>query len=233
VCVPESVLPHKVQAMRELGAEVRVVGPDQERAEVEALAISAREGLTWISPFDDPWVIAGQGTIGLELLEEMPQVEVVLAPLSGGGLMGGIALAVKSADHAIRTIGVTMERGPAMVASLAAGQPVQVREEATLADSLVGGIGLENHFTLDLIRRVVDETVLVSEAEIARAMVYALQQEKLVVEGGGAVALAALLANKVDVHDKRVACIVSGGNVNLTLLTTLIAEQRAANAKAL
>jgi threonine dehydratase len=230
VCVPETVLPHKVKAMRELGAEVRVVGPDQDHAEVEALAIATREGLTWISPFDDPWVIAGQGTIGLEILDDLPQVEVVLAPLSGGGLMGGIALAVKSAAQTIHTIGVTMARGPAMVASLAAGKPVQIPEEPTLADSLVGGIGLENHYSFDLIRRVVDETVLVSEDEIAQAMVYALQQEKVVVEGGGAVALAALLANKVAVQGKQVVCVISGGNVDMAKLTALVTPERAANA---
>jgi threonine dehydratase len=229
VCVPETVLPHKVVAMRELGADVRVVGPDQDRAEVEAMAIAAREALTWVSPFDDPWVIAGQGTIGLEILDELPQVDVVLAPLSGGGLMGGISLAVKSASQRIRTVGVAMARGPAMVASLAAGKPVQVPEEPTLADSLVGGIGVNNRFTFELVRRVVDETVLVSEAEIAHAMVYALRHEKVVVEGGGAVALAALLTHKVDVAGKTVACVVSGGNADLAVLTKLVAEADAAS----
>jgi threonine dehydratase len=224
VCVPESVLPHKVAAMRALAAEVRVVGADQDSAEAEAMAMAEREGLIWVSPFDDPWVIAGQGTIGLEILDELPAVEVVLAPLSGGGLLGGIALAVKSASHTIRTIGVAMERGPAMVASLAAGRRVQVREEATLADSLVGGIGLDNHYTFDLVRRVVDETVLVSEAEIAHAMVYALKEEKIVVEGGGAVALAALLAGKIHVEGKKVACVVSGGNVDMALLAQLVSK---------
>lgn len=220
VCVPESVLPHKVEAMRALGAEVRVVGADQDSAEAEAMAMAEREGLSWVSPFDDPWVIAGQGTIGLEILDELPQVDVVLAPLSGGGLLGGIALAVKSASHRIQTVGVAMERGPAMVASLAAGKPVQLPEEPTLADSLVGGIGLDNHYTFELVRRVVDKTVLVSEAEIAHAMVYALKEEKVVVEGGGVVALAALLAGKLEVAGKTVACVVSGGNVDLKLPTT-------------
>ena len=229
VCVPESVLPHKVEAMRALGAEVRVVGADQDAAEAEAMAMAEREGLSWVSPFDDPWVIAGQGTIGLEILDDLPQVDVVLAPLSGGGLMGGIALAVKSASHRIHTVGVAMERGPAMVASLAAGKPVPVVEEKTLADSLVGGIGLENHYTFELVRRVVDETVLVSEEQIAHAMVHALKQERMVVEGGGAVALAALLAGKVNVEGKRVACVVSGGNVDMKVLTKLVSAEEAAS----
>jgi threonine dehydratase len=233
VCVPESVLPHKVAAMRELGAEVRVVGADQDAAEAAALAIVEREGLTWVSPFDDPWIIAGQGTIGLEILEDLPQVDVLLAPLSGGGLLGGIALAMKSASARIRTVGVAMARGPVMVASLAAGMPVQLTEEPTLADSLVGGIGLENRYTFELVRRVVDETILVSEEEIGAAMVYALKVEKQVVEGGGVVALAALLHEKLDVEGQTVAVVVSGGNVDMAVLTRLLLESEAAEGQTL
>jgi threonine dehydratase len=224
ICVPESVLPHKVAAIRALGAEVRVAGADQDTAEAEAMAMAEREGLCWVSPFDDPWVIAGQGTIGLEILDDLPKVQVVMAPLSGGGLLGGIALAVKSASPHICTVGVTMERGPAMAASLAAGKPVQLPEETTLADSLVGGIGLDNHYTFDLVRRLVDKTVLVSEDDIAHAMVYALTKEKMVVEGGGAVALAALMAGKIDVSGQCVACVVSGGNVDMDVLRHLVLE---------
>lgn len=231
VCVPQSVLPHKVAAMRALGAEVRIVGADQDHAEAEAMEIAEREGLSWVSPFDDPFVIAGQGTIGLEILDDLPQVDTVMAPLSGGGLLGGIALAVKSASPQIHTVGVAMARGPVMVASLAAGKPIQLPEEPTLADSLVGGIGLDNHYTFDLIRRQVDETLTVSEDEIAHAMVYALKQEKMVVEGGGVVALAALLAKKLDVRGKTVACVVSGGNVDMELLTHLALEENTASEK--
>lgn len=222
VCVPESVLPHKVAAMRALGAEVRIEGADQDAAEVAALAMAEKEGLNWVSPFDDPWIIAGQGTIGLEILEDLPHVDMVIAPLSGGGLLGGIALAVKSASVKIRTAGVAMARGPVMVASLAAGKPVQLPEERTLADSLVGGIGLDNRYTFELVRKTVDETVLVSEEEIGAAMVYALKNEKLVVEGGGAVALAALIHNKLSVEGRTVAVIVSGGNVDMKLLAGLL-----------
>ncbi len=232
VCVPESALPHKVAAMQALGADVRIVGPDQDTAEIAAMALAEREGLTWISPFDDPWIIAGQGTIGLEILDDLPQVDTVLAPLSGGGLLGGIALAVKSASHKIHTVGVAMARGPAMVASLAAGKPVQLPEEPTLADSLVGGIGLNNHFSFDLVRRMVDETMLVGEEEIASAMVYALRNEKMVVEGGGAVALAALLAGKLDVAGRIVVCVVSGGNVDMELLAQLVSDEESREGKA-
>lgn len=222
VCVPALVLPHKVQAMRALGAEVRIVGASQDEAEAAALEMAGREGLTLVSPFDDPAVIAGQGTIGLEILEELPSVEVVAAPLSGGGLLGGIALAMKAGSPSIRTVGVSMARGPVMVESLKAGRPVQLPEEKSLADSLTGGIGLENRYTFGLIRRLVDETVLLNEDEIAAAMVYALAEERLVVEGGGSVALGALLHHKLDVTGRTVAAVVSGANVDMALLTRLI-----------
>lgn len=222
VCVPALVLPHKVQAMRALGAEVRIVGASQDEAEAAALEMAGREGLTLVSPFDDPAVIAGQGTIGLEILEELPSVEVVVAPLSGGGLLGGIALAMKAGSPSIRTVGVSMARGPVMVESLKAGRPVQLPEEKSLADSLTGGIGLENRYTFGLIRRLVDETVLLNEDEIAAAMVYALAEERLVVEGGGSVALGALLHHKLDVAGKTVAAVVSGANADMALLTRLI-----------
>jgi threonine dehydratase len=214
--------------MRALGAEVQVVGADQEGAEVAARALAESQGLTWVSPFDDPWVIAGQGTMGLEILEELPDVETVIAPLSGGGLLGGIALTVKAASRAIRTVGVSMARGPVMVASLAAGRVVQLPEEPSLADSLIGGIGLENRYTFDLIRAMVDETALVSEAEIGAGMAYALRQERQVVEGGGAVGIAALLAGQVDVRGQTVVVVVSGGNVAMATLADLILREGAA-----
>jgi threonine dehydratase len=227
VCVPELVLPHKVEAMRSLRAEVRVAGANQDEAEAHAQALAVAEGLTLVSPFDDPAVIAGQGTIGLEILEELPQVDTVIVPLSGGGLMGGIALALKAASPQIQTIGVSMERGPVMVASLRAGRPVQLPEERTLADSLMGGIGLENRYTFALIQRLVDQVALLSETEIAAAMVYALRQEHQVVEGGGAVALGALLHDKVHVTGQRVSVVVSGGNVEMGLLAQLMVEAAA------
>ena len=144
-----------------------------------------------IHPFDDPLVIAGQGTIGLELLEDFPEIDTLIAPLSGGGLLSGIALALKSTDPAIQVIGVSMERGPAMVESLHAGKIVDIVEEPTLADALAGGIGPENQYTFDLIQGYMDDAILVSEEEIAGAMAYALHKHQLVVEGGGAVGIAA------------------------------------------
>lgn len=222
ICVPELVLPHKVAAMRSLGAEVIIHGRTQDDAELHAMALQEAQGLTMVSAFDDLHIIAGQGTIGLEILEDLPQVDTVVVPLSGGGLMGGIAAALKYADAAIRLVGVSQDRGPAMALSLQAGVPVPVVEEPSLADSLLGGIGLENRYTFPLIRDLIDAVVLVSEAEIAAAMVHALQQEKQVVEGGGSVGMAALLANKIAPLGEHVAVIVSGGNVDMTKLLALV-----------
>ena len=198
ICVPEQVLAHKVAAMRGLGADVVTHGLSQDEAEAHAAELSRERGLVWVSAFDDPLIIAGQGTIGLEILEDLPDVDTVVVPLSGGGLISGIALAIKSASAAIRTTGVSMERGPAMVMSLRAGRPVPVVEEPTLADSLMGGIGLENRYTFAMVQRYVDDVVLVSEQEIAAAMAHAVRAEHTVVEGGGAVGIAALSAGKVE-----------------------------------
>jgi threonine dehydratase len=171
-----------------------------------------------VHPFDDPFVIAGQGTIGVELIEDLPQIDTVIVPLSGGGLLGGIALALKSFKPDLHVVGVSMERGPAMVASLRVGRAVDVPEEPTLADALAGGIGLDNRYTFRLIQDYVDKTVLVSEEEIAAAMTFALEKHHLVVEGGGAVGIAALLYTKVARLGKNVVVIVSGGNVDLPVL---------------
>jgi threonine dehydratase len=221
VCVPDLVLPHKVEAMRALGAEVRIAGANQDEAEALAVEIAQREGLTLVSPFDDPAIIAGQGTIALEILEDLPCVDTVVVPLSGGGLMGGIALGMKAASSQIRTIGAAMARGPVMYHSLRAGYPIQMEEEKTLADSLMGGIGLNNRYTFALAAALVDDVVLLSEAEIAAAMVFSLRAERQVVEGGGAVALGALLHNKVSAPGQTVVAVVSGGNVHMDTLLGL------------
>ncbi len=224
VCVPELVLPHKVAAMRTAGARVVVHGANQDEAEAHAATLAEDEGLTPISPFDDPDIIAGQGTIGLEILEDLPGVSTVVCPLSGGGLMGGIAVALKTADPAIRTVGVSMARGPVMITSVAAGHPVQLPEEPTLADSLMGGIGLENRHSFDLIRATVDDYVTLTEEEIGRAMVHALRHERQIVEGGGAVGIGALLHDKATLTGDQIVIVVSGGNVEMDKLLSLAAD---------
>ncbi len=215
ICMSRLVPANKVEAIRDLGADARIIGNSQDEAEVEAKRCVEEDGMVMVSPFDDPAVIAGQGTIGLELLEDLPDVDLVLVPLSGGGLIGGIALAVKARRPHARIVGVTMERGAAMYESLKAGHPVAVTEEASLADSLGGGIGLDNRCTFDLCRTLVDDVVLVSEREIAEAMRHTFWQDRLVAEGGAVVGQAALLTGKVTAAGHTVACILSGRNVDM------------------
>lgn len=215
VCMSTLVPRTKVDAIRDLGADARIVGDSQDEAGVEAERCVAEDGMVMVSPFDDPAVIAGQGTIGLELLEDLPAVDLVLVPLSGGGLIGGIAVAVKALRPQARVVGVTMERGAAMYESLKAGHPVPVKEEPTLADSLGGGIGLDNRYTFALCRTLLDDVVLVSEEEIAEAMRHTFWQDRLVAEGGAVVGQAALLTGKVAAAGQTVACILSGRNVDM------------------
>ncbi len=224
VCVAESVPLVKQEGIRKLGAELKVHGKTYDEAAAHADYLQGKEDLIMVHPFDEPEIIAGQGTIGLELLDHLPQIDTVIVPLSGGGLLGGIALALKSVDGDIQTIGVSMQRGPAMVESLKAGQVVDVVEEPTLADALAGGIG-PNHHTFEIIKNYVDETVLVSEDEIARGMAYAFERHHLVIEGGGAVGLAAVLSEKVRHLGQNVVVVLSGSNVDLQLLLKIVQEQ--------
>ncbi len=217
-CMSGRVPGNKLDAIKLLGAETVVHGDSYEEAEIRALELQQERGLTMIEPFDDPLVIAGQGTVGLELLEDVPQLDTVIVPLSGGGLLSGIALALKSANPAIRTVGVSMDRAPVMYHSLQAGAPVKMSEEDTIADALVGNIGLNNKYTFRMVQEYVDDVVLVSEEEIAAAMLFALEAHHLVVEGGGAVGVAALLYQRAKGLGDNVVVIVSGGNVDLPLL---------------
>lgn len=229
ICVSARVPGNKVEAIRRLGAEVVVHGESYDEADRHALRLQEERGLTMIHPFDDPLIIAGQGTIGLELLEELPEIDTVVAPLSGGGLLAGIALTLKSASPAIRTVGVTMDRAPVMYHSLRAGKPIEMEEEDTIADALAGGIGLDNQYTLRMMQKYVDDTVLVSEEEIADAMAFALKKHHLVVEGGGTVGIAALLHRKIKELGHNVVAVVSGSNVELPLLLKIAQRDKGAN----
>lgn len=204
---------NKVQAIRDLGAQVCIVGQSQDDAQHAAQQLAEDHGAALIPPFDYRHVIAGQGTLGLEIIEQLPEVDHVLIPLSGGGLFAGVALALKSINPAIATHGISMQRGAAMHASLQAGCPVEVEELTTLADSLGGGIGLDNQHTLAMTRRLLDHLHLLPEASIANGMRHAYQQERLVLEGAGAVGIAALLDGLVAPRGP-VVVVVSGRNVD-------------------
>lgn len=216
ICMSRLVPANKVEGIKALGAEVRIVGESQDDAQVEVDRLVAEDGMVMLPPFDHKAVIAGQGTLGLEILEQQPDTETLLVPLSGGGLIAGVARAAKSLKPSIKVIGITMARGAAMHESLKAGEPVMVEELPSLADALGGGIGLDNRYTFPMVRDLVDDSLLVSEAEIAAAIRHAYWQEKLVVEGSGAVGIAALLADKIE-RPGVTTVVLSGCNIDMTL----------------
>ncbi|MCB0209109.1 MAG: pyridoxal-phosphate dependent enzyme, partial [Anaerolineae bacterium] len=226
VCISERVPENKVKALRQLKAEVVIHGQSQDEAEVRAKQIQDERGATLIPPFDDAHIIAGQGTLGLELLADAPKLDTVLVPLSGGGLIAGVALALKAANPNIRVVGISMERAAVMYRSLQAGQPVQLPEEPTLADSLQGGIGLHNQYTLAMVQQYVDDVILLTEAEIAAGMAFAFFEHHLVLEGAGAVGIAALLCDKVPHLGQHVAVVLSGGNVDMAAFLAVVQEER-------
>lgn len=234
ICVPDWVDPVKREAIEAEGARIVLAGNTYDEAEERAERLRAEEGLTVVHPFDDPWVVAGQATVGLEIVAELPDLGAVVIPLSGGGLAGGIAYAVKAARPEVATVAVSAGRARVMVESLRAGAPVEMEESETLASALAGGIGLDNRVTFPLIRTLVDAHALVDEEEIAGAMLHAHRRLHLVVEGGGAVGLAALLGGGLDEalaeagarEDAPMVVVVSGGNVGLGTLAR-IAEKRA------
>lgn len=215
VCLSRLVPDVKVDAIKALGAEVRRIGESQDEAQMEVDRLVASDGMTDLHPFDHPDVIAGQGTIGLEILAARPDIETIVVPLSGGGLFAGIALTAKAIKPSIRMVGVSMARGAAMIESLKAGKPVDVTELPTLADSLGGGIGLANRWTFELCRRLADETLTLSETDIYRGMRALFLDDRLVTEGGGAVGAAALIAGRLALRGPT-ALIVSGRNVDMS-----------------
>ena len=225
ICVPNWVDPVKKEGMERAGARVLLAGDSYDEAEARALDLAEAEGRIFVQPFDDPWVAGGQGTLGLEILEEVPELHTVLIPLSGGGLAGGMAYAIKEKNPRVRVVAVSAASARVMYESLRKGTPISMPEEETLAEALSGGIGLSNRYTLPLIRELVDEHILVDEKEIREAMLYAANQLHLLVEGGGAVALAAVLGRRCDALGEGgglgLAALLSGGNVSLSRLQAL------------
>ncbi|MEW6630288.1 MAG: hydroxyectoine utilization dehydratase EutB [Pseudomonadota bacterium] len=221
ICMSKLVPGNKLDAIRQLGAEVRIVGNSQDHAQQEVDRLVAEDGLVMLPPFDHPDIVAGQGTLGLEIMEQVPDATLVLVPLSGGGLAAGVAAAVKGMNPTAKVIGISMERGAAMKASLDAGRPVQVKELPTLADSLGGGVGLDNQLTFAMCRDLLDDVILLSEDEIAAGIRHAYDQEREIVEGAGAVGIGALLAGKVK-SSGPVVLILSGGNIDMGLHRRII-----------
>ncbi|HEX4004565.1 MAG TPA: threonine ammonia-lyase [Acidobacteriaceae bacterium] len=210
----------KVAATSGFGAEVVLHGANYDEACAEAIRQGEAEGLTFLHPFDDDEVIAGQGSIGLELLEQVPGLEAVVAPIGGGGLIGGVACAVRESNPQVRVIGVQTERLPSMVRATEAGHPVTIAAEATIADGIA--VRRAGEKTLPLVQKYVDQIVTVDEEEIASAILVLLEREKTLAEGAGAAALAALLQKKTTLTSEKTAVLVCGGNIDVTLLSKII-----------
>lgn len=226
ICLSKRVPQYRVNAMKQLGAEVVQYGKSQDEAYEHALSLQKERGFTIINPFDDHLIIAGQGTIGLEILEDLPSVDMAIVPVSGGGLIAGIALAMKSADPNIHVLGVSMDCAPAMYQSLKAGKPVEVEEKDSLADALLGGIGLDNKYTFPMVRDYVDDLILVSEEEIPEGMFFVFDRHRLVIEGAAAVGISAILCDKLSgLEGNNVVVVLSGCNVDVPLLTRIAMER--------
>ena len=212
ICMPEGAPISKVEATRNYGAEVVLVPGIYDDAAREAERLSKEHGYTFAHPFNDPYVIAGQGTIGLEILEQLPEVEQVVVPIGGGGLISGVALAIKELKPSCKVIGVQAGVVASMYASRKAGKVTTVKDAATLTPG---------DLTFEMCQKYVDEIVTVSEDEIAAAILALLEVQKTVAEGAGATPVAAFISGKVDTSKKTV-CVVSGGNVDVTTLSRVI-----------
>jgi threonine dehydratase len=210
----------KVSATRAYGAEVVLHGANYDEAFEKAIAQSRDERLTLIHAFDDEAVIAGQGTLGLEILEQHPDIEAVVVPIGGGGLIGGIACAIKETKPSVQVFGVQPARIPSMKAAVSEGKPVTLNSAKTIADGIA--VRRAGDLTLPLVLKYVDEIVTVEEEEIANAILLLLEREKTLAEGAGAAATAAVLNRKLPLAAKRVAVLVCGGNIDVTLLARII-----------
>jgi threonine dehydratase len=220
ICMPLTTPLTKVSATKEYGATVILHGANYDEACEEAIRRGMEQDLTFVHPFDDDAVIAGQGTLGLEILQQHPDIEAIIAPIGGGGLIGGIACAVKEKSPGVRIIGVQPARLPSMKAAIAEGKPVTLNPAATIADGIA--VRRAGDRTFPLVQKYVDDIVTVDEEEIANAILLLLEREKTLAEGAGAAALAALVNHKVSLNGKRVAVLVCGGNIDVTLLARIM-----------
>lgn len=214
IVVSKLVPKQKLRAIRQFGATVVVFGSDQNESTEKTKEIAAERGLAYISPYDDLAVIAGQGTLALELLRRQPELDTLVVQVSGGGLMSGVAIAAKAIKPGIRLIGVTNDKGAAMYESVKAGQIVDVEEVESLADALQGGLPQDTKYTFQICRQLVDRFCLVSDEQIAKGMAHCFYRERLVVEGGGAAGVALLLGDEELELGNAVAVICTGDNIS-------------------
>jgi len=220
ICMPLTTPLVKVTATREYGAEVILVGANYDEACEEALRRCREQNLTFIHAFDDEEVIAGQGSLGLEMIEQQPDLDVLLVPVGGGGLISGVACAVKETHPKIRIVGVQTSKLPSMKAALEHGSPVTLPAKATIADGIA--VRTAGSLTFPMVEKYVDDIVTVDEEEIANAILLLLEKEKTLTEGAGAVTTAALLQRRIPHNGKNVGIFIGGGNIDVSLLSRII-----------
>nr|MDD5837603.1 threonine ammonia-lyase [Eubacteriales bacterium] len=221
ICLPDGAPISKVEATKRYGAEVCLVKGVYDDAYKKAIELKNEKGLTFIHPFDDPDVIAGQGTIGLEILTQLPSADVVVVPIGGGGLISGIAYTIKKLKPSCKVYGVQATGAPSMEQSIADGEIETLNGVNTIADGIA--VKTPGNLTYDLCQKYVDGIVTVTDDEIALAILTLLEQQKLIAEGAGAVPVAAVMNGKIpDIEGKNVVCVVSGGNIDVTILSRVI-----------
>lgn len=220
VCMPDGAPISKVEATKRLGAEVRLVPGAYDDAYEYACKLQEETGATFIHPFNDELVMAGQGTIGLEILDQLPDVEAVIIPVGGGGLLAGVAYAIKNLNRNVKVYGVQAENAPSMVRSFREDGIITLDSVSTFADGIA--VKTPGDLTYAMAREYVDEMVSVSEDEIAAAILALIEQQKLIAEGAGAVSVAAAMFHKVPIEGKKAVCVVSGGNIDVNILSRVI-----------
>lgn len=216
ICLPAAAPLPKIEATKHYGAEVCLVDGVYDDAYKKALELKEKHGYTFVHPFDDVKVIAGQGTIGIEIIEQLPSVQAIVVPIGGGGLISGIAYAVKTLRPDIKIYGVQAQGAPSMKESIDKGERIQLSSVSTIADGI--SVKEPGQNTFEMCQKYVDGIVTVTDDEVAAAILKLLERKKMIAEGAGAVALAAVLFNKLPVDGMKVVCVVSGGNIDVNIL---------------
>jgi threonine dehydratase len=225
IVVPETTPHVKIEGIKKYGADLVLFGDSYDEAENEAKRLARKDGCAYISPYDDKLIIAGHGTAGLEIIEACPNVDVVVVPVGGGGLISGVSIAVKGIKPAVEIVGVQSEASPVMYESLKAGKIVDAAKTKTIAEGLSGGIE-KGSLTFEIAKTCIDRMLLVKETTIRRAVYLLWAQEKQVVEGSGAAAIAPILDDKASFAGKTVVCVITGGNIDDELFKAILASER-------
>lgn len=220
ICLPDAAPISKIEATRAYGAQIELVNGVYDDAYQRALQLKEERGLTFIHPFDDDYVIAGQGTIGIEILNENPDVEAIVVPVGGGGLISGIAYAVKTLRPDVKVYGVQAAGAPSMVNSISDGKILTLDSVKTIADGIA--VKQPGSTTFEICSKYVDDIVTVTDDETAAAILTLMERQKLVAEGAGAVPVAAVMFDKLPVKGKNTVCVVSGGNIDVTILSRVV-----------